>query len=258
MHTSYSRVNQYLRCGLAYKFKYELGLAPEFLPAPLIFGVSFHRAVELFFQARMGGRPDPTLDELHTTFQLAWETQSQGQDIHYKDGDDAESQHQLARRMLSAFVNHFADRRLDVIAVEQRASARLARDLPDLLGFLDVIERLPNGSICITEIKTSGRRFPEGSPFDSLQLAAYAAIARNLGHQDDLQVKLVVVTKTKSPVVQELIAVLDDHDISRFTWIARSVHDAVQKGVFVPNPGGWQCASCQWQGACREEVERAA
>ena len=106
-------------------------------------------------------------------------------------------------------------------------------------------------------LETSARRYPEASAFESLQLAAYAAIARNLGHQDAIQVKLVVITKTKSPVVQELVAVLDDHDIQRFTWIAKSVHEGVQKGVFVPNPS-WQCGSCQWQGACRGEVEKAA
>ena len=257
-HISFSQVNQYLRCGLAYSFKYRLGLQPEFLPAPLVFGTSFHRAAELFYRARMEGRADPTLDELHETFRLAWQSQTaSAPEIRYKEGEDAQTQDDLARRMLSAFLEHLQDRHLKILAVEQRFSVDLAAGLPPLVGYLDVVEQTPNGDLCITEIKTSAKKYPEASAFDSLQLASYSAIAKALGHEGVVQVKYLVVTKTKSPAVQELMAVLDDPDVHRFTRIAHDVHEGIEKGVFVPNPG-WQCAGCQWQQACREELAKVA
>lgn len=258
-HTSYSRVSAYLRCGLAYKFKYLMGLEQEFQPAPLIFGVAIHRAVELFFRSKMTGKSAPTLNELYSTFQLAWEDQAKNSpEIRFKEGEDAHTQSDLAKRMLAAFLDYTADRVFNVLAVEQRFSVALTPGMPPLVAFVDLIEGLPNGGeICITDIKTAAKRYSETSAFDSLQLAAYAAIAKALGHEGVVQVKYLVITKAKVPAIQTLAAVLDDPDIHRFVKIAQAVHDAAEKEAFVPNPG-WQCGSCQWQGACREEMSRAA
>ena len=53
-----------------------------------------------------------------------------------------------------------------------------------------------------------------------------------------MQVKYLVVTKTKTPAVQELVAVLDDPDIQRFTKIAQEVHGAFRRVFSCRIPGG--------------------
>ena len=70
------------------------------------------------------------------------------------------------RRMLQIFLEHYQDRELEILAVEQRLSVGLIPGLPPLLGFLDVVEQTPNGEICITDIKTAARKYTDASAFD--------------------------------------------------------------------------------------------
>jgi len=256
-HTSYSQVNQYLRCGLAYQFKYRSGLEPEFLPEPLVFGSAFHLAAEEHFRAVMEDRPTPDLDELHKTFTNSWLVQVNASPvpIRFKEGEDVDTQSDLARRMLGAFLEYVESHEFNIVAVEQRFRVDLGGGLPVLVAYIDLVEKLPNGELCIIDIKTSARKYPETSAFDSLQFAAYASIAKAQGHEGVVQVKYLVVIKGKAPAVQELLAVLDDHDVNRFTSIAQAVHVGVDRGVFVPNPS-WACGGCQWQRACTERLSQ--
>lgn len=242
-HLSYSQLSTWLRCGLQFRFRYVDALDPEFMPASLAFGRAVHGAVEAFYRSRTGGTPLTDVESLMQAYTASWDDT----DVRYNQGQDAQSHHDLAKGMLQAFLDSVRPR--EVVGVEQQMRVALPGDLPDLVGYVDCIERLPSGEICLTEIKTSARRYSESQAFDSLQLAAYAFLAHACGLGETVLVKYIVLTKTKTPGYQELVAVLDDADRSRFLRILEDFYQAVASGSFVANPS-WMCGGCQYQSAC--------
>ena len=141
---------------------------PESVPANLVFGASFHAALDAYYQARLEGR-DAGLDDLLAAFSTHWAEELAGKHGHEsvpvkfsaKDEDEANLR-ALAERMLSAFLEYRKERASEVIAIEESFRVDVADDLPPLVGRVDLVEIVTGDdgarTICLTDFKTAARK----------------------------------------------------------------------------------------------------
>ena len=115
-----------------------------------------------------------------------------------------------------------------------------------LIGAMDAVVE-ENGAPAVWELKTAAKRWSSDQLEYDLQPTTYQIAARSRGH--DAQVKLIVTTKGKSPVVQVEKLVRHRGDERELAEVVFGVHRAIAAGVDHP-ARGWQCRSCPYAGAC--------
>ena len=85
----------------------------------------------------------------------------------------------------------------------------------------------------------------------SLQLSvySYATQMNGLADEQDLRLRFDVLTKTKQPELCRYWTTRDRAANVRLFRLAAEVLQAIEAGVFHPNPG-WQCKDCQFRSQC--------
>ena len=98
----------YLRCPRQFELKYVRGAAPEFLPVPLAFGISFHEALAGYYTGIQNTGVPPALASLQQAFRDAWQTQISGPvPLQADEEEDAEANRiDKAMSMLAVFHEH--------------------------------------------------------------------------------------------------------------------------------------------------------
>ncbi|MBI4864270.1 MAG: PD-(D/E)XK nuclease family protein, partial [Candidatus Riflebacteria bacterium] len=129
-HLSFSRIRQFLMCGLAYFFRYVAKLKPAFTPAALAFGSAFHRAAEEALVAKMTG-VSPSVDELVVVFGQSLDESEAIAPIRWGEKDDRASAIDQARRMLVAWLT-WERPPGRILAIEQSFEVEVAPWLPKL------------------------------------------------------------------------------------------------------------------------------
>ena len=87
-HLSASSINDYIDCGLLYKFGRLDKLLMEFRSDSLEFGSCIHRVLEEHYRMKMEGKL-LSAKELHQIFETFWRETAEGkEDIHYSEGKD--------------------------------------------------------------------------------------------------------------------------------------------------------------------------
>ena len=248
-YLSYSRINTFLTCPLRFRYRYVDRLEPEHTASALVFGTAIHASIAEHYRARMDGQPEPTLDDLMAVYDRAWrEATVNSAPVQYKDGEDAESLRDLASRMLDRFRGDASGGR--VVRVEVPFRVPLADGL-DLVGVVDLVEMDDDGQMILVDHKTSARKYTDSQAQDALQMGIYALAYEALTGQQEHLVRYDVLLKSKNGEggVQRLYGVKGSGDTDRTRRIALEVAEAVQTGVYYPNPG-WQCAGCEFRSTC--------
>ena len=269
VHLSHSQCRTYSDCSLQWYLSRRH--PPESVSSSLVFGSSFHAALDAYFQARLEGRA-ATLDDLLAAFSTHWADELAGRHsrtptkaplpVKYSAKDESEENlRALAGRMLSAFLEHPRGRMTEVIAIEEEFRIDLDADLPPLIGRIDLIEveTGPDGNrrLCLTDFKTASKK-QTLDDIGSDQMRVYGRAAVGLGLMNAFQLPLVlrylVITKTKTPEVQVLEVEDSPRDWTRLTEKIRQVWRGMQAGVVYPS-SSWRCSGCghtrlcgQWPG----------
>jgi len=152
-----------------------------------------------------------------------------------------------------------------VIAVEERFRIGIGDHLPDVVGYIDLIEiaESEDGTFVeIVDFKTAARRpGPMGLSHDQLHLYDLAVATTGLVRDFDLPVRLSfrVMTKTKRPEWLILPVESSQQAQQRLTARIAQVVRGMRNGVIYPNPG-WMCAGCPLQRHCGAwpDLERIA
>jgi hypothetical protein len=117
-----------------------------------------------------------------------------------------------------------------------------------LIGSVDAVVR-ENGRTALWELKSAKRRWSEDALMYDLQPTSYQVGLRSQG-LDDVDLKLLVTTKSRRPDVQVERLHRGPDDENDLLATATSVVRAVQAGCDHP-VRSWQCKTCEYSGVCR-------
>jgi len=242
-HLSHSQIQESTWCSMKYCLHRIRGVEPEFVPSSLVFGVSIHEALATYHKGLADGR-QTALEELCSVFDRRW--QAEPLPVHYRAGESERGLRAIARSLLQTYVRE-APLAGDIIAVEEFFRIILHDELPPILGYVDLIERTPDGEIVISDFKTSSRDEPPGPD----QLILYSQALDSLGLDTDACVRLqyVVLPKKSDPRISTHPVQVSQEDVERLTDRYREVYQAIQEGAFHPRSDKW-CGECQWKNSC--------
>lgn len=249
-YLSYSAVRTFQSCPLKYRYRYIDGLPEDCVSSALLFGSAIHAAVEFFFNQQLSGEDLPDVDTLLDVYQQSWRDRS-GQEVRFGKTETADSLHQLADRMLTAFLaSDLTKQEGRIIGVEEELRGALSPNLPDLLGRVDLLLETDD-SVIVQDFKTSRSAWNEYQAEDqSEQLLLYADLVRRLVPGKQVRLQFAVITKAKSPKVQLLEANFDQSKLDRTKLVFENVWSAIQTGHFYPSPSPIQCPGCGYRKQC--------
>lgn len=250
-YLSWSQITCMQRCPQQFLYRYIEPAEPAFVVQALKFGSCFHAALETFFRARMEGLT-PSGEELLAAYCQQWKADEPASPpVRFNDGWDANCLEQLAEAMLTAFLDsELAGPQGDVIAVEETLTETLCADLPDILCRVDQIVQVGK-TLILRDFKTARNRWSEQKvATQSGQLLLYHRLVGQRLGEEDIQLRFGVVTKGRSPAVQDLPVPVQPDRIDSLIGIIRSVWAAIGAGSFYPTPSAMVCNSCPWRQRC--------
>ena len=158
-----------------------------------------------------------------------------------------------ARRMLETFMaSEHAKPAGQIIGIEESFRIKLADNLPDLAGRVDMITHA-NDELVVTDFKTARSMWADETAEDrGEQLILYAQGCEPIARELDAKVKLqfVIITKTKEPKVEAIPISIDPNRMDRSKRIITQVFTAMQTGVTYPVPSPMNCATCPFKKRC--------
>jgi hypothetical protein len=253
-HMSVHSLKTFLDCPRKWRLKYIDRVQPAFRPVALAIGSAIHEGVG---HALIGYAKHGTLDResargaCHGA--LFRELHGDGPPVLFDDDETEENLRDSTSRMLDAVLDDLP-RPQEVLGVEVGFQIELhdpdtGEALPvPLIGSVDALVIEAGETICL-ELKTAKRRWTEDQITFDLQLTAYRRALRQLGHPG-VRPRLVVVTKSKTPVVQTAMPHRGPQHERDLEATAASVTRAVRAGVDHP-VRGWACKTCAFAGACK-------
>lgn len=253
-YLSWSQINSFRGCPMAFTFKYVEGARPAFTSSNLLFGGAIHSALQFYFERRIEG--DTTaIDELVEAYRVAWHERIEDQGdvpVRYGKGEDAEKLTGVARGLLEAFIaSPLAEPPGDVVAIEEHLSGSVADDLPDLLAIID-LAYLNDDGLHILDFKTSRSKWSDAKVRESSeQLRLYHELARRLVDSDTpVHLHFGVLVKTKTPSAQQLDVDSPSLSSVNLADTIRPVWRAITLGIDFPSPSAMGCSGCSFKYRC--------
>jgi hypothetical protein len=226
----------------------------------LIFGGSIHSSLELYFRAKLEGL-GVTQEALLSAYHDAWRRQQEqsreqaGRDVlvRYNKGDDVDTLHALANRMLTSFLgSSLANPKGVILGVEEQLRVVLDPELPDLLAKVDLVTQT-DGCLHVVDFKTSKARGNEQKAVESgEQLVLYGVTVGQMSRHLGVPVKLhfAILTKHKTPLVQLLPVPSDRARVAAMKEGVGQIWEAIQAGNFYPSPSPMNCSTCPFHSRC--------
>jgi putative RecB family exonuclease len=223
-------------------------IPPEFTPASLAFGSAVHEAVAAYHGSRLEGEPLKP-DQMLDVFRQAW--RSLEADVKFFNGDNAASLETKAQQLLSVF-HESVDHTVTILGVEERFEMPLGNGTPPLVGFIDLIEQKPDGTVVIADLKTASKRPTDFQVHNNMQLTAYSLGAGALGFDSSsIELRLDILLKTKNPELVRCTTLRIDRNRQRFIKLAHEVWHGIQSGISFPKED-WHCAQCAYAQQCKD------
>jgi CRISPR/Cas system-associated exonuclease Cas4 (RecB family) len=254
-HTSVSAIKTFVQCPRKYRLNYVDKVEFAFRPMALAIGTVWHDVLGHWL-ASSTSDATPTREDLHERLRTGIEAavNADGAPVLFDDAEQSlDGTIDLTSRMLDAFLRDVAPPE-KVLGIEVPFSLQLSD--PDtgellpvpLVGAMDAVV-VENGQRMVWELKTSRQRWNSDLLAYDLQPTAYRVGAQDDGYLD-VEVKLIVVTKSRTPVVQVERLTRGRQDVRDLEATAASVLRAVAAGVDHPSRG-WACRGCPVAHACR-------
>jgi CRISPR/Cas system-associated exonuclease Cas4 (RecB family) len=250
--TSYTAINQYLRCPLQYWFQRVLGIPPRSTPAPLALGAVLHEALAHYHRSLQQGRPMVPVSVLNA-FHTAWTERKRWDLITYPRGTEPGHVEQ-GTALIEAYLQQPPPE--NIVGVEQEIVVPLINTrgevmARELVAVLDLLTRDDAGKLVVTDIKTSSRSYSDMDAALSIQPTAYVHAAQEQ-YAEDAAFRFLVLVKTKKVKIQSVPATRTLPDIARLGDLVQVIDHAVDHGVFYPIESPHNCSTCSYRRPCRE------
>jgi CRISPR/Cas system-associated exonuclease Cas4 (RecB family) len=253
LHVSFSQVTTYLLCPEKFNQAYVKGRLPAHRAPALVFGSAIHEALAWYHECLMAGTLKPSLADLSRVFDIKFAEGGEGPIPVMWDGEEGrERLAKLGREVLGVY--HETSTPYRVLAVEKafsivRTDSRTGEPHEEMLsGVVDLVEQDADGTIYITELKTSARRFDDIRLRCDHQVSVYSAARSALGFPD-AKLRFRVLLKTKKPSIETYEVQRDELQVAETGRVIDQVLRAVDMGIFYP-VRGWQCAACPYRATC--------
>jgi putative RecB family exonuclease len=249
-HLSVSSINDYVECGLLYKFSRVDQIPVEQKSHHLFFGSAIHKALEFWYQAKQNGHTKPVAF-LHEVFSQEWLSCCENQSILFYDGETVDSCLQKGKDLLTVYHEQIPKDHFKVLATEHEFSFQIPGvDVP-MIGVMDLIQQDEAGNLIITDFKTAGRSYSKDEIDKNLQLTVYSLAAKQNGFADqEILLRFDCLIKTKKPKFEQYYTIRTDEDHHRAIKKIQEVWQGIQKKVFVPNDNSWRCNHCSYKNHC--------
>ena len=261
LYISYSQIFTYLNCGLKYHFSYVRQMPAERVSINLPFGLAIHKALERYYRSLKDTNRTEPLALLQDLFAetLSHRLANIPHPVIYKkEAPDEKSAVELGKRLIQTFYESIDLTGFRIVDVELPLSAKLYDEKGQctdfkLIGFLDLLLMDENGNLVAVDHKTAAKPYAQTSVDEDLQLSSYSyllAANRFVTPKADIQCRLDVIRKLKTPKLEHYTTVRTAADRRRFAKIANAVLAGIENRVFIPNRS-WLCADCQYIDACK-------
>jgi putative RecB family exonuclease len=261
LHVSHSQIFTYLNCSLKYRFMYVEARPQERISIALPFGSAIHASLERYYRTlKEKGSKEP-LGILQEVFEDHINQEINHAAIHIifkKETPDRKAVIEMGTAMLEAFYEGVDLSGFEILEIERPLSARLytnegqPTDLK-LIGVLDLVLKDEAGRIIAVDNKTAAKPYAQATVDDDNQLTCYAyllAANRFVFPTDDVQCRLDVLRKLKTPKLEQYHTVRTADQRRRFAKLATAVLAGIEARTFMPQPS-WMCSDCSYADACK-------
>ena len=252
-HLSASSINDYIDCGLLYKFGRIDKIRPESKPDALEFGSAIHLALADFHTEKMRGKL-PSVKELHQSFEHHWrKLTNERDDIIYAEGNNPDIMLLQGQELLTAYYNKSSWREYECIGIEESFSFIIEGCPFPIIGAMDLMEKDHSGTIIINDFKTSARAYSNDEVDRNFQLTLYQMAARAIGYEDsDILLRFDCLIKTKQPKFESYYTTRNVSDEIRARKKIVEVAKGISRGIFIPNdsPSNFKCKKCTFKKNC--------
>jgi putative RecB family exonuclease len=255
-HLSSSSINDYVECGLLYKLGRIDHIPMEFRSDSLEFGSAVHLVLADFYQEKMAGN-NLLLKDIHALFEHYWGRWEGSPEIAYSKGKDFETLLMEGKELLSTWYDKLPEDSFTVLSIEEPFSFSIPSIPLPIIGATDLIEEDEDGTIIITDWKTSGRSYSNDEVDNSMQLTVYQMSAKANGFKGrNILLKIDCLIKTKKPDFKQYWTTRSEMDEKRVIKKITACWEGIEKGVFIPNDTSWRCKNCPFKTACNDWFEK--
>uniref|UniRef100_A0A6M3KWU8 Putative PD-(D/E)XK nuclease superfamily protein n=1 Tax=viral metagenome TaxID=1070528 RepID=A0A6M3KWU8_9ZZZZ len=241
-HLSVSQIGMFLRCPVQYEFRYLKGI--KIPPAgAMIQGTAYHEtlASDLIKRTRddIVLSDDDVADIYSTSFDhqvhdrksIEDEDTLEFEEIDWRDEEPGKVKDE-GITLAKLYHNTMLDK-LNPESIEDRRETGIA-GIP-FVFIADVVEKER-----VIDHKVKKRRFGEDELKRDLQATAYSMIYNR-------PLEFHQALKLKQPTIDIAYTLRTEGDYQFFTNLVSKVKQAIDSGIFYPNPTGWACSE-QWCG----------
>ena len=281
-HTSFSRLDQYLRCSFKYMFKYELNLkgAPNLNMAR---GSAGHTALELNARHKIETGEDQPVAQILDNFSAEFDKEmAEVGDEGLLPGDDPGKTKDETIEVLRYYAIKEAPL-VQPLSVELEFLAPFPQTeehhepIPPIKGFIDYIAKrtrqiMPNARP-VERIELMDRKFPQRKPSNSLekailspQLTMYDMVLWTAGKRvDDIGFEnYIPPTKTIGPRIEPIYRPPEwmtpearETRHARLMFVLRRVYRAITRGdTYSPVDDPRVCAGCEFRKRCQASLAK--
>lgn len=244
-HLSWSRVQLYLRCPRAFRFRYIEEAPSSFTSSALVLGSAVHDLVGAHYGRIMAGESVEATPDAPAFIGACFDEADPA--VKFGAKEDRDGLCELGGAMVGALSDHdLVGDTWSVAGVEERVEGPLIDEAPPFVGYLDLLLVDGDGQTGVVDFKTTRSKWSNSTLREySGQLVLYDAL---LGG-DTAHRSFVTVTKAKSPKVQQLTVEGNEQELEALREQVRHVWRGIESGAFPARPG-WGCASCGYQDRC--------
>ncbi len=257
-HLSASSVNDYLDCGLLYKFSRIDKIRPEFKSDAMELGSAIHMTLAEFYKRKMIGEK-MLLKAIQESFEGFWmELAENNPNIQFSESKDFDTLLREGKELLAVWYSKAPENDFKVIGVEEPFVVHIEGLAVPLIGYIDLLEEDESGTIIITDTKTSGRSYAKDEVDKNAQLTLYQIAVKANGFRDrEILLKFDALIKTKTPKFEQFYTSRSEINEKRLIKKIQEVWRGINLGVFIPNdgPNNWKCKNCGFRKQCDEYLE---
>jgi putative RecB family exonuclease len=245
-------VKTYLDCPERFRLERIKGVLPSHRSCEVVFGTALHGALALYHQ-QLAANVSLSCDEVVREFEELFGVAQQGPiPVQWTDADAKERMLDQARDLTSLYmVQRTARRVLAVEAPFKIDPERLPRSFAfhePLAGIVDLVEEEADGTIYITELKTSSKRFDQARVSFDLQMSIYGAAREALGFPT-AKLRFCVLVRGRKPAIETYEVVRESAKIDEAGRVVSEVLRAVDARIFYP-VRSWRCSTCPVRSHC--------
>lgn len=240
---SFSKLNEYEKCPLKYKFKYVLNI-PTKNSENTSFGSSIHNTLQSFYRVYQTDNSvnSKTLINLLESYFIP---------SGYGSAEQLEAKKEEAKEMLLSFYKNFHSQNIRILDLEKKFAYQLDNEI-EIIGKIDRVDLKEDDQIEIIDYKTGNEKTPEKLKND-YQLSVYALAAQNIFK--DIKTEKIKLSyfflQNKSPTTIEI----SEKSLEKTKLKIQKTANEIKSGNFKATPSKFVCASCEYRSICEFKLD---